>query len=88
MDIGFTFVRVESEGTLDNEELARVSLLECLCKVIALYRCKSLSLETYGKYCLTALPLGPEQNKIAKLGEEKFDKYFAVMLNPKKILLI
>lgn len=25
-----TFVRVESEGTFDNDELARVSLLGCL----------------------------------------------------------
>lgn len=54
-----TLVLVESDGIFDNDELARVSLLGCLCKVTALYRCKSLSLETYGKYCLTALPLGP-----------------------------
>ena len=32
----FTFVRVESEGMLDKDELARVSLLGCLCIVIAL----------------------------------------------------
>lgn len=71
-----TLVLVESDGIFDNDELARVSLLGCLCKVTALYRCKSLSLETYGKYCLTALPLGPKisTSKTEKIGEREENK--------------
>lgn len=72
--VKFTFVRFESEGTFDKDELARVSLLGCLWRVIALYRCKSLSLETYGKYCLTALPLGPRSSNYRKReGRKKLD---------------
>lgn len=65
----FTFVLFESEGTFDNDELALVSLLWGWWRMalwIALYRCKSLSLETYGKYCLTALPLGPKSTQQEK----------------------
>lgn len=57
-----TLVLVESEGTLEIEEPVLVSALGFLRSVIARYRCKSLSLDTYGKYWRTAFPLGPAKN--------------------------